>query len=151
LATPIALHRINPETKPTYLEWTVQRHQNALTLIPNEFTGRAGKKETIRKPVVHEGAIVCGPVSGSPEYNEKLKGIDRKVLAIETESGGMFGVAYNRRVPAISIRGISDYAGAGIDKNKFDEETNRNARAVAALNAATFLTHQLLLLRHNDG
>ena len=115
----------------------------ARALIPNEFTGRGGKKNRIEEPKVHEGTIVCGSVSGSPDYNETLKGIDRKVLAIETESGGMFGVAQLHHIPAITIRGIADYAGSGIDKNTFEEETDNNARKVAALNAATFLKRQL--------
>ena len=144
LTIPITLDRINPATKPAHLAWAKERYETACTLIPNEFTDRDGKKKKIVVPEIHEGTIVCGLVSGSPEYNEKLKGIDRKVLAIETESGGLFNVVEIHRLPAITIRGISDYAGAGIDKNKFEEETNNNARKVAALNAATFLKHQLM-------
>ena len=76
---------------------------------------------------MHEGIIACGSVSGSPKYNEKLRAIDRKVLAVETEAGGLFSVARQHGVPAIAIRGISDYA--GVDKNDFERETKQRKKA----------------------
>ena len=60
------------------------------------------------------GTIVCGVVSAGNNYNDKLKQIDRKVLAIDTESGGIFSVTTRKNVEALTIRGISDYA----DKKK---------------------------------
>jgi hypothetical protein len=114
-------------------------------LIPHEFTGKDGKKESIRRPRVYEGAIACAVVSASPDYNKKLKGIDRKILAIETESGGMFSVAQQRGVPALTVRGISDYG--SIDKNIFEEETGNNARTIAASNAISFLARQLCMTK----
>jgi hypothetical protein len=77
------------------------------------------------------------------EYNEQLMGIDRKLLALETESGGLFSIGESRQIPAFTIRSISDFGGAGIDKTIFEQQTDNNARKVAALNASTFLTHQL--------
>jgi nucleoside phosphorylase len=82
------------------------------------FTGRNGP-ETIGPPKVREGTIACGNVSASPDYNEAVRATDRKVLAIETESGGLFFAARQHNVPAFTVRGISDYA--GIDKNVSSE------------------------------
>ena len=80
-------------------------------------------------------------MSGSPGYNDKLRSIDRKILAIETESGGLFSVARQHDVPAITIRGISDYA--GVDKNDFERATGNNARKFAITTATSFLARQL--------
>src|SRR5262249_34847832 len=132
LRTSFTLQRINPETKEAHLQWVAERARVATQLITGEFTGRTGKKER-KPPTVREGTIACALVSGSPKYNESLRAIDRKILAVETESGGMFSVAQRRGVPAIAIRGISDYAGTGIDKNLFEEETNNQARKIATL------------------
>jgi nucleoside phosphorylase len=141
LTIPITLDRLLPATKPGHVAWTAEREQIGQRLIPNEFTGKDGKKESIRRPSVREGAIACGLVSASPDYNKKLKAIDRKILAIETESGGLFSIAQQRGVPALTVRGISDYA--GVDKNKFEQETGNNARTLAASNAISFLVRQL--------
>jgi nucleoside phosphorylase len=143
LVTPIALHRIHPATKPAHLKWATEQGKAARTLIPNEFSGRTGKRECVKEPIVREGVIACGLVSDSTEYNEQLIGIDRKLLALETESGGLFSIGQSRQIPALTIRSISDFAGAGIDKTIFEQQTDNNARKVAALNASIFLTHQL--------
>lgn len=137
----IALDRLNPSTKPQHEAWAEERERIAHGLIPHEFSGQNGKKETIRRPTVREGSIACGLVSGSLEYNRKLKAIDRKILAIETESGALFAIANQRDIPAFTVRGISDYA--GIDKNKFEVETQNKGRQIAAGNAASFLSCQL--------
>jgi hypothetical protein len=62
------------------------------------------------------------------------------MLAIETESGGLFFIAEQYRIDALSIRGISDYA--GIDKNRFESETKNNGRKIAVSNAASYLVIQ---------
>jgi nucleoside phosphorylase len=137
----ICLDRLNPASKANHEAWAEEREKIAQELIPNGFSGRNGKKENIVRPSVREGSIACGLVSGSPAYNKKLMAIDRKMLAIETESGGLFSVAQQRGLSALTVRGISDYA--GIDKNKFEEETGNNARKIAIENAASFLARQL--------
>jgi hypothetical protein len=141
LTVPIALDRLHPLTKAGHVAWASERESFGKTLIPGEFSGKRGKKETIGRPAVLEGAIVCGLVSSSPAYNARIMSVDRKVLAIETESGGLFSVAQQYRLPAITIRGISDYA--GIDKNDFEQETANNARKLAISNAASFLVRHL--------
>lgn len=89
----------------------------------------------------HVGPIVCGPVSVSREFNNQLKDIDRKVLAIETESGGVFRVCADKGIPALTIRGISDKA----DKNKSTLETSLKSdlRYLAMQNACAFLQAML--------
>jgi nucleoside phosphorylase len=141
----ISLDRILPATKTNHEAWAAEREKIAQGLIPSEFSGKDGKKEKIVRPTVREGPIACGLVSGSPQYNKKLKSIDRKMLAIETESGGLFSIAQQRGLPALTVRGISDYA--GIDKNKFEEQTGNNARKIAIENAASFLARQLSAAR----
>ena len=140
VSIPIARDRISPATKPGHMDWAQDRLRQAQKLIPHEFSGRGEIRERIVAPTVREGAIVCGLVSASPTYNAKLRAIDRKILALETESGGMSAIAEQRSIAALSVRGISDYA--GIDKNRFEEETGNKARHVAALNALSFLRKQ---------
>jgi len=141
LTVPISLDRISPLTKAAYAAWADEREAFGKALIPNEFRGKGNKTEKIARPKVWEGAIACGLVSSSAEYNAKLKAIDRKILAIETESGGLFAASRHHGVPAITIRGISDYAEA--DKNTFEHETGNKARLLAITNAASFLVRQL--------
>src|SRR5262249_40521563 len=109
-----------------------------------------GNKESVGNPVVRHGSIACAAVSDSTDYNKAIKKLDRKVLAVETESGGLFSIAERHQIPAVTVRGISDYAGQGIDKNKFEKETNNNARLVAVSNAASYLARQLANPKLNE-
>jgi nucleoside phosphorylase len=142
LAIAINLDRVNPETKPGHEAWRDAQEKIAKSSITGKFLGKRKALEEIQRPTVREGAIACGAVSDSPEYNKKVKDVDRRMLAIETESGGLFSVAKIKNLPALTVRGISDYAGYGIDKNLFEEQTNNKARFIAASNAATFLARQ---------
>jgi nucleoside phosphorylase len=139
LTIPLMLDRLLPDSKSEHDAWLNACKETAQRLLPSEFHGRNGKN--IGRPIVKEGAIACGQVSGSLEYNKKLKGIDRKVLAIETESGGLFSIASQRGIPAVTIRGISDYA--DVDKTRLERDTGNNARKLAAANACSFLVHQM--------
>ena len=143
LIIALNLDRLKPETKTAFEAWRSEREAFAKKQIPSEYIGRDKLKESIDKPNVKDGILACAAVSDSPKYNEKIKGTDRKILAVETESGGLFSVATLHNLPALTIRGISDYAGAGIDKNQFEKETNNKARLVAASNAVSFLAYQL--------
>lgn len=140
LIIPIELYRVLPETKSKHMDWINELEALGKTLLPGEFNGRNGR-ETLGPPKILEGTIVCGAVSGNPQYKQKLKGIDRKVLAIETESGGLFSVAQNNNIPAIAIRGICDYADES--KSHFEHETGNKARVLAINAVSKFLTHQL--------
>jgi nucleoside phosphorylase len=133
--------KISEETKSTYDEWRLGAYYEALALVPGEFIGRKNKNEVIALPDFHDGSIVCGSVSKSQVYNSSLKDIDRKLLAIETESAGPFHSAGEIHIPVVTIRGVCDYA----DKNKsrLEDETGGHLRRVAAFNAVSFLKAQL--------
>lgn len=138
--------------KGKYREWEESCYLPAAEAVPATFVGRDGKDESINIPSVHDGNIVCGAVAKSQTYKDSLKGVDRKLLAIETESGGVFEEADSRGVPAISIRGICDYADS--NKNRLEEQTGGATRAIAANNATLYLKLQLSnpqFLRYLEG
>lgn len=132
--------RTLPTLRPKYEHWQELQGQNARRLQAHPVIGRGGKEEIIYRPSSRNGTIVCGAVSKSTVYNNKLIALDRKILAIETESGGIFEDVGARRVPAVTIRGISDYAND--DKKKLEEDTKGVIRDIAASNAASFLKAQ---------
>lgn len=92
-------------------------------------------------PSIEIGPIACGPVVASPAFNAKLKALHRKVLAIETESGGAFGRLARAKIPAIAIRGISDMADT--DKAELEARSKGGARRLAMANACRLLQQQL--------
>lgn len=141
LTVAFNITRVHPESKSLYCNWQEVQFTASKAKVPGEFLGKNGRLESIQKPKAKDGLIACGSVSGSKKYNKKLQSLDRKVLAIETEAGGVFSAAKQLNVPAIAIRGISDYAGA--DKNKFEEETKGKAREIAVENAVTYLTSHI--------
>jgi nucleoside phosphorylase len=141
LSNQFRLNRVVPDAKPDYDAWRELRYEVSRQLLPTEFTGKEGRLEFIQKPAVKDGLIACGNVSADPDYNEAVRAVDRRVLAIETESSGLFEAARNKNVSAITVRGISDYA--GIDKTRFERETNNEARGIAAHNAMSYLASQL--------
>ena len=99
LAIAINLDRVNPETKSGHEAWRDTQEKNAKNAISGKFLGKRKELEEIQRPTVREGAIACGAVSDSPAYNKKLKDVDRRMLAIETESGGLFSVARIKEIP----------------------------------------------------
>ena len=106
--------QLGSDVKPGFTDWQQRQHLKAKELIPGQFVGRQKKNEEIGTPQIHYGNIACGSVSKSEIYSSNLKQIDRKILAVETESGGVFHACQGHATPAIAIRGICDYA----DKNK---------------------------------
>lgn len=134
--------RTQPAMRDLYLEWQAERAKVANDLIPGRVPGPNGTDRTIEAPSTKSGTIACGAVSKSKIYNDKLRKLDRAMLAIETESGGVFSQAQSfGNVPAITIRGISDYADK--DKGKLEEASKGGVRRLAASNAASFLKLQL--------
>ncbi|MBI1494212.1 5'-methylthioadenosine/S-adenosylhomocysteine nucleosidase family protein [Halocynthiibacter styelae] len=127
----IDLLRRRRSCKPKYEEWRARRM--------SAFEKDLGKINDIRSggPNSMSGSIVCGAVSASETYNSKLKDIDRKISAIDTESGAIFERARRAGVPAISIRGISDLADSA--KSELEDDTGGRVREYAASNAAEFL------------
>ncbi len=112
----------------------------------------AGRTDDHAKPIesyIREGGpdfligpIACGPVVASSEFHEKLKLLHRKVAAIETESGGVFGRLTRLRLPAIAIRGISDLADSG--KTNLEQQSRGAGRQLAMRNASRLLKSQIL-------
>lgn len=141
ISTPIQLSRLDPQTKPDYEAWQVERLASGLVLVPGEYPGQGGEVEAIDRPKALKALIACGAVSASAGYNAKLKGLDRRILALETESGGLFSFAGPVGIPVLVIRGICDYADG--NKAEFEKATGGRARTLAAQNAASFLQLQL--------
>lgn len=133
--------RTFPELQPTYAAWQQRRCDLAKEMFPDPVVGRKGAPEVIGGPKSTNGKIACAAVSKSERYNTKLRGIDRKVLAIETESGGVFEAARRKGIDALTIRGISDHADHS--KDQLEKSTGNQIRAFAAQNAASFLQLQL--------
>ncbi|MGH1351329.1 MAG: hypothetical protein ACRBBN_11045 [Methyloligellaceae bacterium] len=86
---------------------------------------------------IHNGTICTGPVSASSEFKNKIKKLNRKMLAIETEVGGIFSHFEWTGMDVITIRGISDHSDA--QKNQLEKETSRGVSKYAVRNAADFL------------
>ena len=133
--------RTQPDVKPLYSSWREQQKEYIEKFDIGPLPGTKQKEEVLGAPNSLQGAIVCGMVSKSETYNRRLRELERRVLAIETESGAMFRQAKEHSIEALSIRGISDYA----DSNKaaLEIDTNGRIRTVAASNAITFLKMQL--------
>jgi len=137
VVTAIIRNKLNPSSKPGFIAWQAKSEEEAKRLLPGEFSGKSRKLETIVTPTAIEGSIACGAVCASPKYRKKLQDIDRRVLAIDTESGGIFSAAALKQIPALTVRSISDYADG--DKSKLEQDTHGSARKIATTNAATFL------------
>lgn len=133
--------RRDPAFREQYIDWQQSRFLRATGLNLPEISNSKGENPKKSEPHSMSGVIACGAVSAGKNYNEKLKQIDRKVLAIETESGGVFNIAKRNDLHALTIRGISDYADP--DKEKLEAETSDSVRLLAAENAASFLKLQL--------
>ncbi|WP_299842708.1 hypothetical protein [uncultured Jannaschia sp.] len=141
LSLAIDFARRDPTLKSKYNDWQESRLQRAAELLISEVPDVTGKSLQKAEPKSVGGTIVCGAVSAGNNYNEKIKNLDRKVLAIETESGGIFNVAHRKGIQALTIRGISDYADS--NKEKLESKTKDAVRVFAAENAASFLKFHL--------
>lgn len=113
----------------------------ALKSLLDDWLDGTVKVAAERQPAFLVGPIVCGPVSANKKFNDKIVKLHRKILALETESGGVFPKSIAAGVPAIAIRGISDLA----DENKLSLESasKGEARRAAMRNAALLLRAQL--------
>ncbi|WP_242154813.1 hypothetical protein [Sphingomonas sp. BAUL-RG-20F-R05-02] len=137
----ISFIRTQPALRPEYLAWQKIRETVALDRVAAEVPGPGGTRIRIGAPTSKPGYLVCGAVSKSKIYNAKLRTLERSLLAIETESGGVFAQAKAHGVPALAIRGISDFADK--DKKKLEQASKGGVRSLAAENAASFLRLQM--------
>lgn len=127
---------LHPSSKAKYQDWRLE--------CGCDLERSGAQVGQVELPSLRIGPMACGPVYASDTFNKKLKSIHRKVLAIETESGGVFASLSAKKVPAIAIRGISDLA----DKEKASLElrTGGSVRTCAMANAAKLL--KLVILEH---
>lgn len=132
--------RTDPNLQDIYAGWQLEREAAAKELFTSEIVGRGGASETISQPRSKDCKVVCAAVSDSQKYNNKIRTVDRKIFAIETESGGVISALSRRKVPSITIRGISDYADKS--KTQLEDDTNGKIRAMAAANVASFFKLQ---------
>lgn len=132
--------RTQPDVSHLHKEWAQRGGESARELCPDPVIGRDGE-EYLEQPMCLNGSIACGFVSKSKAYNDKLEQLDRRLLAIETESGAVFRAAQAAKIPAIVIRGISDYADAS--KGKLESSSKGGVRKLAARNAVLFFKYQL--------
>ena len=137
----INFSRLFPDLKPTYVEWQTEAAAHAKSLLPDPVLERDGKEKPLGSPKAKPGMIACGSVTKSPKYNAKIRGVERKVLAIETESGGVFEEGKQAGITCLTVRGISDHADS--NKGKLEADTGEKVRQIAARNAAKFLKIQL--------
>ncbi|MHA6684851.1 phosphorylase family protein [Mesorhizobium sp. A556] len=132
--------RTIPALQDLHADWQLEREELASRMFPTEVVGRDGKLERISQPKSKQCKVACAAVSKSEKYNNKIRDTDRKLLAIETEIGGVLAAVSRRKVHALTIRGISDYADHA--KDQLEGTTGGRIRSLAAGNAATFLRLQ---------
>lgn len=132
--------RTVPALQVLHADWQLKREELAKQMFTAEIVGRDGKPETIGQPKSKQCKVACAAVSKSPKYNSNIRGTDRKILAIETEIGGVLAALNRRKIHALTIRGISDYADHA--KDQLEDTTGGKIRSLAAGNAATFLRLQ---------
>lgn len=132
------------QTHPTLSEghraW-VEEAAERRNVMASEFTDAGLAEELAIEPGVEIGPIISGPVVASPAFKRTLKNLDRKVVAVETESAGIFRAAARFGIQAVTIRGISDHA--DLDKNALERTTKKIARNLASINAIEYLKLQL--------
>ena len=117
-------------------ETSFHRHLHSSTELLGDRTPTA-------HPSVHFGTFVSSNVTASETFKERIQQIDRKVIAIDTESSGVYEVSdRTSNTLSFSLRGISDLADS--KKTELEERTNNSIRCLAVENAATYLYHQLL-------
>jgi nucleoside phosphorylase len=134
--------RADPELRSKFYEGWRQGQATYLDDLLQKGKLDASGRALFRDfPAAINGTLICGPVVASNNYGDVLKGLDRKVLAVETESGGIFQAAQDAGIPALTVRGISDNADS--KKTALEELTKGTARQIASRNAATYLKQQL--------
>jgi nucleoside phosphorylase len=132
--------RSHPTLKADLADWADQANGRRAELLgENASTGLV--EEMTQAPVAEIGPIISGPVVASTAFKDTLKKIDRKVLAVETESSGVCRASSAESIPCITVRGISDHA--DVNKNALERTTKLAARRLAADNAISYFALQL--------
>lgn len=134
LVSSFTFLRVHPTFKKMYMDWRTEGGLSPDAIALGDAVRADG-------PEIHLGPLACGPVVASEQFNAKLKALHRKLMAVETESGGVFGRLSRSNVPAISIRGISDMADS--DKAELERRTQGGARRLAMENASRLFQQQI--------
>ena len=133
--------KTQPDTRSIYVKWQETGLEFARQLGLQRIPDKSGRPQPVDAPKAGFGTIFCGVVSKSEDYNKKLKNIDRKAIALETETGGVFEAVKGKSIPVLAVRGICDYADR--QKNELEKSTGGDLRKLAARNAANFVYAQL--------
>jgi nucleoside phosphorylase len=133
--------RSHPNLKMFLAEW-IRGSADRRSGIADEISASGLQEELGQDPVAEIGPIISGPVVASSAFRETLTRINRKVLSVETESAGVFRACQANRIPAVTIRGISDHA--DLNKNALERTTKQAARQLAMDNAIAYFQIQLL-------
>jgi nucleoside phosphorylase len=92
--------------------------------------------ETSDKPKTHSGVIASGEKVIANEYaRDQIAASNRRILAIDMEGYGFSYAMWNKQLPHISIRGISDDA-----SSSKDDKWRRYAAGAAAAFTRHFLS-----------
>ena len=132
LVASFAFLRVHPDLQSSYQAWAA---------ASKTWVDEPQEDKSENSPQMIIGPIACGPVVSSKAFNKKIQDLHRKIIAIETESGGVFGHISRRHIPAISIRGISDLADR--QKTKLEKDSKGAVRKIAMANACNLLQVQL--------
>ena len=134
----INFQRIVDEINDEYTDWqdacTAFAQAIGLTEIPDPDPENAPISHLSPKSL--NGDIACGPVIASETYKNKVAALQRRVLAVDTESGAVFRVCGQHEIAALTIRGISDYADS--KKSKLEGTSKQKYRRLASHNASKF-------------
>lgn len=132
--------RSHPTLKADLADWVDKANSRRAELLGENVNG--GLVDELTQDTVAEiGPIISGPVVASTPFKDALKKIDRKVLAVETESSGVCRAAAAELIPCITVRGISDHA--DVNKSALERTTKLAARRLAADNAISYFALQL--------
>jgi nucleoside phosphorylase len=132
--------RSYPPLKADLANWVEQAKDRRAKLLGENASGGLIEEMT-QDPNAEIGPMISGPVVASTAFKDALKKIDRKVLAVETESSGVCRAAAAKLIPCITVRGISDHA--DVNKNALERTTKHAARRLAADNAISYFALQL--------
>jgi len=132
--------RSHPILKGDLAKWAKEAEVRRSELI-GATSGEGFAEDFAQDPIAEIGPIISGPVVASGDFKDALKKIDRKILAVETESSGVFRASAKAGVPCITIRGISDHA--DVSKGALERTTKLAARRLAVDNAISYFSLQL--------
>jgi nucleoside phosphorylase len=132
--------RSHPTLKIHLANW-VDRAKSRRSELLGDISDSVITDEMAQDPSAEIGPLISGPVVASTAFKSALKIIDRKILAVETESAGVCRASAAAKIPCITVRGISDHADKS--KNALERTTKLAARHLAAENAISYFSLQL--------